>query len=109
MTTRATGTFEKAPLVGVFLWVLPGYGTAWLSSGVPTLTIVHASFARLLPELTGHAIDQCRGLGTACVAESWTNQQIADVALMRRLMLTTEQTPVCKCFKLHLPLALGIG
>jgi hypothetical protein len=43
---------EKAPLVGVFLCPLRAY------QGVPTLTIAHVSFARLLADLAGHAIDQ---------------------------------------------------
>jgi hypothetical protein len=52
VTTRASRYIEKAPLVGAFLWLLRGY------QGVPTLTIAHVSFARLLAELAGHAIDQ---------------------------------------------------
>jgi hypothetical protein len=52
VTTRASRYIEKAPLVGAFLCPLRGY------QGVPTLTIAHVSFARLLADLAGHAIDQ---------------------------------------------------
>lgn len=37
------------------------------------------------------------------------NAQIGSCRIERRVMSTTEQTPPCKRFKLHLPLAIELG